>query len=60
MSLRKSVAEPWARIVAGLMTFGFAAVFYAPIGWEFSAGMACGGVAFGLFHAALRLDERRT
>lgn len=58
MSFLKPLAEPWARIVAVLMTFAFAALFYWEIGWEFSAGMGCGAAACALFHWALRIDER--
>ena len=58
MKLFSAIPEPWAKILAVLVTSGLGIHFYLRMKPGFGIGMACGAVACMLIYLGLRLDER--
>ena len=58
MNFLKPLADPWAFWVTLVMVAGLAALWYFQIGFDFSAGFACGAVTGLLIYHALRVDDR--
>ena len=58
MNLFNSVSEPWAKIVALLVTIGLGVYFYFMLEPLFGIGFALGAIFYHVLHWGARLDER--